>query len=165
MAKTIPLTQGFVCIVDDADYEWINARKWKASPEGPTCVYANRTVHGPNGRSSQERMHRIIAGAKEGELVDHINGDTLDNRRSNLRIADASHNSCNRKSVRGSSSSFKGITWHRGVRKWQAAIKAHGRQHYLGVFASEVDAAKAYDAAAREMHGDFARLNFPGSVA
>lgn len=133
--------------MDDADYEMLNAHKWCAWQHGQT-FYATRaanTIH----------MHRVIMGAKG---VDHVNGDGLDNRRTNLRRATHQQQAMNTRKRAGCTSQFKGI--HRSGRKWVALIKTAGRQMRLGSFDNEEDAARAYDAAAREHFGEFARVNF-----
>jgi len=106
-------------------------------------------------------MHREMMNAPAGMLVDHRNGDNLDNRRSNLRLATPTENSCNRRKKTGGSSRYKGVTFNRRSGKWFARIRIHGKCIFLGTFESEVEAARAYDAAAKKYHGEFACLNFP----
>lgn len=147
--KEIPLTQGFVALVDDQDYwdlityEWCVARR-------PTNVYA---------RSAKVLMHRHILGRPDGD-VDHRNGNGLDNRRENLRVTSRRLNNANARH-RGGSSQFKGVSWDIGRGRWQAGICAAGRRIALGRFDDETEAALAYDAAARHAFGEFAALNFP----
>lgn len=105
------------------------------------------------GDQNNVRLHQLIAGP----FSDHANGDRLDNRRRNLRAASASENNANRRSVQGSSSEFKGVTWDKSRNRWMAAINSRT----LGRFEDETDAARAYDKAAKEVYGRFARLNFP----
>jgi hypothetical protein len=105
-------------------------------------------------------LHRVILGVLQGATVDHINGNGLDNRRINLRTCTTAENAHNQVPQVGGTSAFKGVCWNRAVRKWQAQIKHGGRKKYLGVFASEQDAAKAYDVAANKYFGAFARINF-----
>jgi len=108
-------------------------------------------------------MSRIIGRPLEKfEHIDHINGDGLDNRRDNLRICTRTENvRCQRKRTKPTSSRFKGVTWHKNHRYWQAAIRKNGERTYLGWFKGEEEAARAYDKAAKRLHGDFASLNFP----
>lgn len=111
-------------------------------------------------------LHRFIVGIDDPSVhVDHINGNALDNRRENLRLATQAENSRNRRPVAGSSSSFLGVTWHKNLGKWQASLKTENKSHYLGVFEDEEDAARAYDEAARKFFGDFAHLNFREEAA
>ncbi len=105
-------------------------------------------------------MHRLIVGAKAGISIDHINGNTLDNRKCNLRIATPSQNSMNQR-IKEHSSHYKGVTWHRQHGKWYAQLKHNQHLNFLGLFLNEEDAARAYDAKAKELFGEFARLNFP----
>lgn len=172
MSKTIPLTAGRVAVVDDADYEWLSRWKWWFSPgvkikdEG----YAARKTTMVNGKRTTIAMHRQIMGAKPGEQVDHVNGDKLDNRRANLRPATRSQNGSNRIKFRGRkeggayTSRFKGVSWNRRYGKWYAHIGINRKRFHLGRFDDEIEAAKAYDAKAIELHGKYALLNFPRSA-
>ena len=153
--KTIPLTQGMVAIVDDEDFEYLSKFKWhlKRSSKKARVVYA--VAHEPNTtrNSTKLRMHRLILpGVKE---VDHINGDGLDNRRQNLRAATKSQNMMNMKKHRDNVAGYKGVS-RNGIR-WVARI---GFER-IGAFRSPIEAARAYDAAASFLFGEFARLNFP----
>jgi len=143
-------------IVDDQDDHIISAspRAWfiSGSRIGYVVRYGNLT-------RKKEILHRILLNAAPKTIVDHINGDSLDNRRANLRICTHAENLRNRKKHRNSTSRFKGVTRHRN--KWQACISFNKRLFYLGLFESEREAAAIYDAYARKLHGEFARLNFP----
>lgn len=106
-------------------------------------------------------MHRFIMDAPKGQQVDHINGNKLDNRKSNLRICSHSENLRNQRKPKDNKSGFKGVSWHKGAKRWCAEIRSNGKRHHLGYFDTAEDAAKAYDIAATLIHGDYARLNFP----
>jgi len=157
--REIELTRGKVSLIDDADYESVAVFSWYARLEG-TVWYAIRKAG--NGSLRDIRMHRLLLGAPDGMQVDHLNGNGLDNRRENLRLCTNRENQQNRaKQSKPSSSRFKGVSYH-GRGKWQAHIRANGVFRYLGLFASEDDAALAYNVAAKEHFGDFARLNTVG---
>ena len=160
--KTIELTQGKVALVDDEDYEHLNQWKWYAHSSGNT-FYAIRNITVGKGKQATLYMHRVIMNTPDGMETDHINGDGLDNRKSNLRVCTVSQNCANRR-ARGTSK-YLGVSWHSGNRYWQVRIRKDGFEHYLGNFVSEEDAARAYDAKAKELHGEFAKLNFVGDEA
>lgn len=110
-------------------------------------------------------MHRVILGEEcEGRNVDHRNLDKLDNRRSNLRYASQSQNIANsvKWSTRATSSKYKGVSWQKNAGKWAAYVMVARKRRHLGLFEDEMDAALAYDEAAREQWGEYGRFNFPG---
>ena len=156
--RKIPLTQGKSTTVDDEDFDRLNAYKWYANKEGNT-YYAVR--HSKRQNRKMIRMHREILGFKagDGKQIDHINSNGLDNRRANLRICTRSQNKQNQHSVCGTSR-YKGVCWHKQTKKWQADICLERRQIHLGLFDNEIEAAKAYDAKAKELFGEFAKYNF-----
>ncbi len=156
---TIPLSRGYVTIVDDEDFEKLSQFAWWAHVGPYGKPYAVRETSRKLGKVSV-KLHRFIVGAAEGRDVDHINGDTLDNRRSNLRIVAHRLNMANQRKKPGSSR-FKGVWFHRQSGRWHAYITVEYRKHHLGCFASETDAALAYDEAARDLWGGHAALNFP----
>lgn len=144
------------------DPEWqkkeLDARAWRINRHQNGKFY----VEGDdwtNGRNIRRYLHRVIMNAPPGVEVDHINGDTLDNRRCNLRFATSTQQKCNQR-PRGGTSKYKGVGWHKRDRKWRAQITYHGKQISLGYFDGELGAAFAYDVAARILFGEFARLNF-----
>ncbi len=154
----IPLTQGKTALIDIEDFDLISQWKWRlVSGRGNRTNYAKRTLS-VKGKKKVVLMHRFILNAPKGIQVDHINGNGLDNRKSNLRLATASQNSINRIS--------KNRTGYRGVKsakgKYTARITCKGKVYFLGIFSSAEAAAQAYDKKAIELHGDFAVLNFPG---
>lgn len=155
--KTIELTRGKVALVDDEDYERLNVHKWYIDYRGYVLTSAPRE----GGGQIRLRMHRVVMGAKPGEEVDHISGDRSDNRRANLRIATNTQNQANQRIRSGGSSKYKGVHWDKGERKWRATICRDGKRMALGRYDDERAAAIAYDKAAREHSGEFARTNFP----
>lgn len=157
MAKLIELTQGKSAIVDDEDYAGVSRYRWSAAYNSGTH-YAMRQFW-RNGIPSTGYMHRFILDAKKGEIVDHINGNGLDNQRRNLRLATASQNTQNQKRRSTNTSGFKGVV--KSGNKWIAQIIASGKQIQVGYYSSPEEAARAYDKKAIEIFGEFARLNFP----
>jgi len=158
--KQIPLTQGKFAIVDDEDYDYLMQWKWKASP-GRSTWYATRGEGGSNGKQTTICMHRVITGAAKGQHTDHINHNGLDNRRCNLRLCTNLENHLNRLPQKNCSSDYKGVTWNKRLEKWAAQIMLHSKNHHLGYFKDEINAAYAYDEKAKELFGEFAYLNFP----
>lgn len=156
------LTRGFVTLVSPEDAGFLDL-KWHAFVNQAGNVYASRrSRRGLNGY-----LHRKIAGSTSGE-VDHKNHNGLDNRRQNLRPATKSQNAANRKRLRANSvSSFRGVRHaKRKLRKpWTAAITCHKKQIWIGYFATEIEAAAAYDRKALELFGSYAFLNFAEEAA
>lgn len=157
--KKIPLTNGQFAIVDDEDYLWLSSFNWCASKvEGYDKFYAVRKIRKPDGRGTNQQMHRVITEAKTGQIVDHRNNDGLDNQKSNLRLTDHSGNARNR-----SKTSWKilpkGVYVNRSGKTWRARIYVNGRNQHLGCFFSPEEAHKAYKDAAFEYFGEFARIS------
>lgn len=165
---TIPLTQGLVALVDDEDYPWLVSFNWCAARRaGARCNYAvRRTIQDAQGASRILCMHRQIMGEPVGFDVDHRNGDGLDCRRGNLRIATRCQNARNQRRLRlGKTSRFKGVSQHETNGRWRATIRVSPtRREHLGYFGDEVSAALAYDVAARHYFGEFAAPNFERTV-
>lgn len=162
--KTIPLTQGKVALVDNEDYEWLMQWKWQAhNNEHRKSWYALRSVYLGGGRKNRINcliwMHRLILGTPQGMETDHINGDGLDNRRCNLRVCTRSQNAANREKKRDKVG-YKGVHWHKQTNKWRPRIKVNYKSISLGLFEDQEDAARAYDRAAMQHFGEFARTNF-----
>lgn len=158
--RCLPLTRGKVAIVDEADFEIAASRKWYAAETAGGRFYA---ASKPKGGIVY--LHRLILGAPSNVTVDHVNGDTLDNRRANLRIATHSQNMRNSHVRRDNTTGFKGV-WAptKSSPKFKAYIGTAPHRRYLGRFESAADAARAYDAAASELYGEFAWLNFEGAA-
>jgi len=159
-ARAIPLTQGKYALVDEADYADLIRHSWCVSKNTSGYNGHRKTfyaVRSEKGRATL--MHRQVMAAKQGQLVDHINHNGLDNRRSNLRLCSKAENSRNQRGHRGGSSRYKGVSCDRRSAKWQAGISYEGKYHFLGQFDSEIAAARAYNEKARELFGEFAYLN------
>lgn len=124
----------------------------------------NRCRYAFTGGSGKDRRyaHRLVMGLPPGRVpeVDHISGDGLDNRRSNLRVATHALNLANQRPQIGRSSQYKGVCWCKKHRDWEASIKIQGRKIHLGHHRDEVDAALAYDIAALDAWGEYSRPNF-----
>lgn len=177
--RIIELTQGLRAIVDPQDYDRLAAFSWYASKSRRTwyaqCsgrldidlgkrrhISMHREVMSLPAVSKVEPSNGQILGAFDDRFVDHQNHNGLDNRRSNLRIATLAENSFNRRKTSASSTSrFKGVSWDKREAKWRVQGRLNGRQATIGYFDIEEDAAKAYDAWAKQAFGQFAALNFP----
>lgn len=157
----IPLTRGQVAIVDDDDYVRLSRHTWYASLDSRSGrFYAERCVR-ENGKQRVIAMHREITNAPVGVRVDHVEHEqTLDNRKSNLRLATASQNGANSPAPKNNTSGYKGVCFHKQVKLWQATIMVNRKTIRLGLFHNKILAAKAYDAAAVEYFGEFAYTNF-----
>lgn len=155
--KTIPLPHGLNALVDDADFEKVSQIRWGILHSGKMIYAAFQQKK--NGKGITVLMHRFILSAGKGCNVDHANGQTLDNRRENLRLCRQPQNVANSKRSRSNTSGFKGVSRFRN--KWRAYIgsKDCGSWKHLGHFESAERAAAAYDTAAIEKYGDFALTN------
>ena len=167
MTRTIPLhgkkARGRIALVSDRDYQTVSQHRWwvlEREVEGQRTrgPYAVTRAWKPDGTRTLIAMHRMITG---WAITDHKNHDGLDNRRSNLRDATRQQNGMNSRSHLGSTSQHKGVCWKSQSKGWAASIVYQGEQKFLGMHSTEVGAALAYDAAARELFGEFAVLNFP----
>ena len=162
-AFSVELTRGYSTVIDACDVDLAKAFAWRVQGDvGSRRLYAIRNTR-VGRRFVVEFFHRSVLSAGPGDFVDHRNGDTLDNRRQNLRLFNASENARNRRIGRNNTSGYKGVYRSRG--KFRAQIRADGRQHFIGMFADPVSAARAYNAKALEMHGEYARLNDLGEIA
>jgi hypothetical protein len=158
--RRIPLTQGKYAIVDPEDFERLNKHKWCAVKSSNT-FYAGRTIY-VGKKNISIRMHREVIHPPDHLFVDHINHNGLDNRKANLRPATCAQNNYNKSIIRREiiSSKYKGVIWQKEEKKWMVRIGVNGEQKHVGYFKDEIQAAKAYDKAAKKYHKEFACLNF-----
>lgn len=144
--------------VDDDDFEIVSAHRWFFQPKG-THGYAGRSIQ-ENGKQRTELMHRVLMRKSlvEGMVVDHIDGNGLNNQRANLRVCTPAENSRNRLSG-GSTSAFNGVSFVKKTGKWQVMVQPDYDQICLGFYESEQVAAGVYNSGAKRLYLDFARLN------
>jgi hypothetical protein len=151
--KEIPLTQGQIALVDDADYDWLNQFKWCA--ERAKQTYYARGRASVDGKTVLIRMHVLIAGPRP----DHKDGNGLNNQRHNLRRATSAQNARNKRRSGNNTSGYKGVSFSKKAKGWRARIKTEGRERHLGVYLTPEAAALAYNDAAEIYHGEFKSLN------
>lgn len=167
--KQIPLKGkhgiGKFALVDDEDYEYLIKRNWfyqyiKASDNFYVIGNVKR-----NDKWTTIYMSREVTMAKDGDIIDHKNRNTLDNQKSNLRKATKSQNNANRRSISKTSTKYLGVFYRKDNNTWRAILRHKTKAYNLGQFPftseGEIEAAKAYDKKAKELHGEFANLNFP----
>lgn len=154
--KIIYTKSGVGITVSDSDYPALSKYAWHISPQG----YAKRNKSKIASGSPYTLMHRMILGLQDKDkMVDHINGNKLDNRRENLRIVSNQGNQANSKIPKNNTSGYKGVTWDKYRNKWIAQIMVNRRHKYLGRFESIEDAVVAYDTAALLIFGNCAYTN------
>lgn len=152
--KIIKLTRNKSTLVDDVDFEKLSKIKWQCNSNG----YATCGI-GKKGKQRTKLLHRVLLNPPKNLQVDHINGNRLDNRRINLRVCTNRQNSANQQTPKHNTSGFKGVTWHKINKNWNAGIKILGKRIHLGVFQDKKSAARAYNKAAKIYFGSFAKLN------
>ena len=161
MATQIPLTKDKFAIIDDEDAERVLAFKWSYCPAG--TGYATRNAYLGGGRKNPIRktiaLHRFIMNAPKGLSVDHINGDSLDCQKSNLRVCTHAENTRNKRKHIPSASGYKGAYFDKRCNLFQALIRLDGKSKSLGYYKTAKEAAKAYNNAAYEAWGQYAHLN------
>lgn len=139
--------------VDDEVFEYLNQFKWFLSTRGYVCRNKRKD-------SEYTRIHRLIMNAPKGLEVDHIDNNPLNNQKSNLRICTHQENQRNQKKSKNRSSKFKGVSFNKLTKKWESYIAHNNKFIHLGHYENEIDAAKAHDKSARELHKEYATLNF-----
>ena len=154
--RWLALTQGAYALIDESDYAAASKFNWQLA----TIGYAIGWIPDATGTRRRTLLHRWLIGEPTDE-VDHINQNRLDCRRCNLRLATHAENAWNGTLRSTNTSGFRGVFWHPRLKKWRARITWQGRGIHIGVFTDITEAARAYDAKARELFGKFAALNFP----
>lgn len=157
--KLIELTKGKAVQVDDEDFDFLNYYNWHTHPHRNT-FYARRSEV-VNGRKTIISMHRLIMNVTDRNvLIDHKDRNGLNCQKNNLRICTNKENLMNRGSLKNSSSKYKGVDFDKSRNKYRVQITINGKNKFIGRFEYEIEAAKAYDVKAKEVHGEFANLNF-----
>jgi hypothetical protein len=156
--KLINLTRGFFAIVDDENFEYLNQWKWQCSAKG-YVTRTKRVGERKNNKKKTFRMHRVILNLPDGFYVDHINHNKLDNRKCNLRIATDTQNLGNMKTPRHNSTGFKGVSFDKSRNKYEVYITKKDKKIHLGRYNTKKEAAQAYNKAAQEYFGEYAKLN------
>lgn len=158
MTVVLPLTGGYVALIDDEDAPRVLPFRWSPSVRKNGDVYVRRNEY-RSGKAHAVYLHRFLVEAGSGQLVDHKNLDPLDNRKANLRLTDKAGNGTNRHKQARGSSRFKGVHYYTARSCWCAEVRYRGKRKHVGYFTDEREAARAYDAAATEMQGAFALTN------
>ena len=157
--RRIYVGEGEWTVVDPGDYYRFGNFKWGIDGQ-ETRFYAVRNVKNGDKKAKTVRLHREIMDAPEGVIVDHRNRETLDNRKANLRFATQSQNMQNRRKRKNTTSQYVGVCFDKQRGQWEVRIVHRGKRVWIGRFHTEIEAARAHDAAARKHQGEFARLNF-----
>jgi hypothetical protein len=152
----VPLTKGYEAVIELADLSLVSGINWHAILNGNT-VYAIGKIN-VCGEAKAIYLHRLLISPEDGVFVDHIDGDGLNNKRSNLRKASSSQNMWNRKPKKTSSSGLKGVHYMVKAKKWVSKIGHNKKQYYLGIFNTADEAYAAYCEASKILHGGYSRI-------
>lgn len=155
--KKIPLTRGKFALVDDEDFEALNEYKWQLTTT-MWGSYATRKIK-IGEKKITKGMHRLLLNPKDDELVDHINGNGLDNRRCNIRTCSHAQNTRNKSIPKNNTSGYKGVHWSKKNKNWISQIVINSKAYHVGSFSEIKIAAIAYNMAAIKCYGEFALLN------
>lgn len=159
--KEIQLSRGYYSQVDDGNFNYLEQFVWYVQPVKGT-FYAYRRYHQDNGKWVTIMMHRDIMDFYPGDpMLDHWDHNGLNNQRFNLRPASNSQNQANQNKRVGGTSIYKGVCWNKVANKWKSDITKDTKKQFVGLFDSELEAAKAWDEKAKLLFGDFANVNFP----
>jgi hypothetical protein len=158
--KTILLSKGLEGLVDEDDYETVNQYKWFAYRRGRLWYVARNKPRPRTGNGHIYLHHFILGRPPSGKMIDHVDGNGLNNQRDNLRFATSGQNQQNRHFLSTNTSGYRGVTWNKKSNKWQAGIKFQEKSIHLGLFDTPEGAAYAYDMKAVEIFGEFANPNF-----
>lgn len=161
-AREVPLTNGMIALIDECDWERVSKYRWYAYQRDNTW-YAYRGFW-TNGKRRRVTLHRFILNLTDSKVpfIDHKNRNGLDCRRENLRPATHSQNLTNSRKPLRNTSGYKGVIRNKQIRApWEARIRKDRKHYYLGAYETALEAALAYDRAAKRLHGEFAALNFP----
>jgi hypothetical protein len=153
----VPLTRGYEAVIDAADVPLVDGFNWSAVVRKQTVYAVGSICDGQKWRNT--RMHRVILGGAGGLEVDHIDGNGINNRRGNLRVATHAQNTRNQRTHSDNASGFKGVSWDKAARKWRADITLNGLRRNLGRFATPEAAHAAYVVASEDLHGEFGRTS------
>lgn len=159
MPKELPINSQVTAIVDDDMFDYLSQFKWRIDRNG----YILRGTR-KNGHYKNIWMHQEVISVQEGFKADHIDRNKYNNTRKNLREATPQQNRMNQPAREKGVSQYKGVSWHKRVKRWVANLGAKGHKKHLGCFDTEIEAAKAYDKRAKELFGEFAYLNFPSEA-
>jgi hypothetical protein len=145
-------------LIDDSDLPLLDGYSWFVNDNGYAVAFKYIRGSSKTGqKQNRVRLHRFVMGAEEGQIVDHINQNKLDNRRSNLRFATKSTNAANSKTQSNNTSGFRGVSFQKNVNKWFAYINYQGKRIPLGYFNSSSEAAKVRNRKANKLFGEFAK--------